>query len=246
MTQQVHFWVYIWKRIETLIQRDVCVCVSAQSFSPVWFFVTPWAVAYQVPISMEFSEQEYWSGLPFPPPGDLLDPKIEDASSMSPSLASRLFTTKPPGDTIIQGGTYTLMLTATLFKLAHSCTHFAYSNVMLKILQARFQQYDNGECPDVQARFRKGKQTRNQSAIIRWIIERAREFQKNSTSALFTMLKLWLCGSQQTAENSSRDEIPDHLTCLLRNLCAEPNMEQWLVPNWKRSTSRLYIVTLLI
>ena len=85
-----------------------------------------WAVAYQIPISMEFAKQECWSGLPFPPPGDLLDPKIEAASPMSPSLASRLFTTAPPGDTIIQGDTYTLMLTATLFKLAHSCTHFTW------------------------------------------------------------------------------------------------------------------------
>ena len=58
---------------------------------------------------------------------------------------------------------------------------------MLKILQARLQQYMNCELPDVQAGFRKGKETRDQIADISWIIEKAREFQKISTSALLTM-----------------------------------------------------------
>ena len=71
---------------------------------------------------------------------------------------------------------------------------------MLKILQARLQQYVNRELPDVQAGFRKGRGTRDQIANIRWIIEKAREFQKKSTSALLTMpkpLTLWIttnCG----------------------------------------------------
>ena len=65
---------------------------------------------------------------------------------------------------------------------------------MLKILQARFQQYANHELPDVQAGFRKGRGTRNQIANIHWIIEKAREFQKNFDF-------LWLCGSQQTVEH---------------------------------------------
>ena len=71
---------------------------------------------------------------------------------------------------------------------------------MLKILQARFQQYVNHELPDVQAGFRKGKGTRDQIANIRWIIEKAREFQKTSTSALLTRpkpLTVWItinCG----------------------------------------------------
>ena len=63
------------------------------------------------------------------------------------------------------------------------------SKVMLKILQARLQQYVNGELPDVQARFRKGRGTRDQIANICWIIKKAREFQKISTSALLTMPK---------------------------------------------------------
>ena len=61
---------------------------------------------------------------------------------------------------------------------------------MLKILQARLQQYVNCELPDIQAGFRKGRGTRDQIANIRWIIEKAREFQKTSTSALLTMPKL--------------------------------------------------------
>ena len=74
------------------------------------------------------------------------------------------------------------------------------SKVILKILQARFQQYVNHEFPDVQAGFTKGKEIRDQIAIICWIIKKAREFQKKSTSALLTMLKpltVWIttnCG----------------------------------------------------
>ena len=71
---------------------------------------------------------------------------------------------------------------------------------MLKILQARLQQYVNHELPDVQAGFRKGRGTRDQTANIRWIIEKAREFQKSSISALLTLPKpsiVWItinCG----------------------------------------------------
>ena len=77
------------------------------------------------------------------------------------------------------------------------------SKVIFKILQARLQQYVNRELPDVQAGFRKGRGTRDQIANIHWIIKKAREFQKNSYSALLIMPKP-LCGSQQTLENSSR------------------------------------------
>ena len=64
---------------------------------------------------------------------------------------------------------------------------------MLKILQARLQQYVNHELPDVQAGFRKGRDTRDPIANIHWIIEKAREFQKNITSVLLTTPKPWLC-----------------------------------------------------
>ena len=57
----------------------------------------PWTVACQTPLSMAFSRQEYWSGLPFPPPRDLPDPGIKPASLASPAVAGILFTTEPPG-----------------------------------------------------------------------------------------------------------------------------------------------------
>ena len=62
-------------------------------FSHVQLFETLWTIAHQVPLSMRFSRQEYWSGLPCPPPGDLSRPGIESQSLMSPALAGRFFTT---------------------------------------------------------------------------------------------------------------------------------------------------------
>ena len=79
------------------------------------------------------------------------------------------------------------------------------SKVMLKILQAWLQQYVNCELPDVQAGFRKGRGTRDQIANIRWIIEKAREFQKNIYFCFIDYAKAFDCGSQQTVENPSRD-----------------------------------------
>ena len=85
------------------------------------------------------------------------------------------------------------------------------SKVMLKILQARLQQYMNCELPDVQAEFRNGRGTRDQIANIHWIIENSREFQKNRKSRCLFIWLYWLCqslclcGSQQTVENSERD-----------------------------------------
>ena len=61
--------------------------------SHVQLFAAPWTVAHQAPLSMEFSKQEYWSGLPFPTPGDLPDPGIKPTSFASPALAGRFFTT---------------------------------------------------------------------------------------------------------------------------------------------------------
>ena len=68
-------------------------CVHGQSLGHVWIFVTPWTAALQFPLSMGFSWQLYWSGLPLPPLGDLPDPGTEPAS---PALAGRFFTTEPP------------------------------------------------------------------------------------------------------------------------------------------------------
>ena len=78
------------------------------------------------------------------------------------------------------------------------------SKVMLKILQARLQQYMNQELPDVHGGFRKGRGTRNQIANIHWILEKAREFQENIYFCFIHSAKdpLWQCGSQQIVENS--------------------------------------------
>ena len=89
---------------------------------------------------------------------------------------------------------------------------------MLKILQAKLQQYMSHELSDVQAGFRKGRGTRD-TANIHWIMEKAREFQKNIYFCFIDYAKAFDCGSQQTVENSSRDRKTSHLTCLLRNLC---------------------------
>jgi len=71
--------------------------MCAQSLSRVRLFATLWTVAGQAPLSVEFSRQENWRGLPFPTLGDLLDPGIEPVSLASPALASRFFTTAPSG-----------------------------------------------------------------------------------------------------------------------------------------------------
>ena len=71
--------------------------VCDQSLSRVQFYATPWTVAYQALLSMGFSREEYWSGLPFPTAGDLLELVMEPASLTSPVLAGGLFTTMPPG-----------------------------------------------------------------------------------------------------------------------------------------------------
>ena len=70
--------------------------LHAQSLIRVQLFATPWTVAFQAPLSMEFSRQEYWSGLPFPNPEDLPDPGIELTSPVSPASAGRFFNTGPP------------------------------------------------------------------------------------------------------------------------------------------------------
>ena len=68
----------------------------AHVLSCVQLFAIPWIVAHQAPLYMEFSKQEYWSGLPFPTPGDIPDPRIEPVYLASPALAGRFFTTIPP------------------------------------------------------------------------------------------------------------------------------------------------------
>ena len=93
------------------------------------------------------------------------------------------------------------------------------NKVRLKILQARLQQYVNHEFPDVQAGFRKGRGTRDQIANICWIIEKAREFQKNF--CFIDYAKAFDCVDHNKMWKILQDMgISDHLTCLLRNLYA--------------------------
>ena len=95
------------------------------------------------------------------------------------------------------------------------------SKVMLKILQARLQQYMNRELPDVQAGFREGRGTRDQIANICCIIDKAREFQKNIYFCFIDYAKAFDCVDHNKLWKILQEMgIPDHLTCLLRNLYA--------------------------
>ena len=92
---------------------------------------------------------------------------------------------------------------------------------MLKTVQARLQQYVNCELPDVQAGFRKGRETRDQIANICWIMEKAREFQKNIYFCFIAYAKAFDCVDHNQLWKILKEmRISDHLTCLLRNLYA--------------------------
>jgi len=95
------------------------------------------------------------------------------------------------------------------------------SKVMLKILQAKLQQYANHELRDVQAGFRKGRGTRDQIANIHWIIKKAKKFQKNIYFCFINYVKTFDCVDHNKLWKILKEMgIPDHLTCLLRNLYA--------------------------
>ena len=124
---------------------------------------------------------------------------------------------------------------------------------MLKILQVRLQQYVNHELPDVLVGFRKGRETRDQIANIRWIIEKTREFQKNIYFCSIDYTKIFDCMDYEKLWKILKEVgIPDPLTCLLRNVYSgqEATVRTGhgtrLVPNRESNTSRLYIVALLI
>ena len=120
-----------------------------------------------------------------------------------------------------------------MLRLPHNCTHLTRNKVMLKILQARLQQYVNCELPDGQAGFRKGKGTRDQIANICWIIKKQESSRKTSISALLTMPKpmtVWItinCGifwkrwAYQTTWSA-----PWETSMQVRKQQLEPDMEQ--------------------
>ena len=125
---------------------------------------------------------------------------------------------------------------------------------MLKILQARLQQYVNRELPDVQAGFRKSRGTRDQIANIHWIMEKAREFQKHIDFCFIDYAKNFNYMDHNKLWKVLKEmEIPDHLTCLLRNLYAGQESRVRTghgTTHWfqigKGVRARLYIVTLFI
>ena len=104
----------------------------------------------------------------------------------------------------------------------HTVALISHANkVRLKILQARIQQYVNCELPHVQTGFRKGRGTKDQIANIHWIIEKAREFQKNIYFCFIDYAKTFDCVDHNKLWKILKEMgIPDPLTCLLRNLCA--------------------------
>ena len=92
------------------------------------------------------------------------------------------------------------------------------NKAMLKILHARLQHYVNQELPDVQTGFRKGRGTRDQIANIPWVIEKTREFQKSIYLCFVNSAKAFACVDHDKLWKALEMGIPDHLTCLLRNL----------------------------
>ena len=124
---------------------------------------------------------------------------------------------------------------------------------MLKILQARLQQYVNHELPDVQPGFRKGRGTRDQIANIHWITEKARELEKNIYFCFIDYAKAFDCVDHNKLwKNSLKNgntrppDLPLEKSMQVKKQHLELDWNNRLVPNRKRSTSRLYIVTLLI
>ena len=123
---------------------------------------------------------------------------------------------------------------------------------MLKILWTRLQQYVNQELPDVQAGFRKGIETRDQITNSRWIIEKAREFQKNIYFCFTDYAKPFVYGSQQTGKFLNRWEYQTTLPafweiCIqVKKQQLEPDINNEMIQNWERSTSRLHVIILLI
>ena len=85
------------KTLPGLVFAPIHACVHVQLHNCVQPSVTLWAIAHQTPVSMGFPRQEYWSGLPFPSPSDLPDPRMEHTSPESPLVVHKFFTTMPPG-----------------------------------------------------------------------------------------------------------------------------------------------------
>ena len=142
-----------------------------------------------------------------PHPG-LLHPEPLQRATADPYLHRSVFTPVPKKGNAKKCSNY-----RTIALISHA------SKVVLKTLQARLQQYVNHEFPDVQGGFRKGRGTRDQIANLCWIIKKAREFQKNSYFCFIDYVKFFDCVDHNKLWKILKEMgIPDHLTCLLRNL----------------------------
>jgi len=191
---------------------------------------------------MGFSRQEYWSGVPLPSltnkasggdriPVELFQILRDAAVKVLHSICQQIWKTQQWPQNWRRSVFIPIPKKDNAKECSNCCTTALIlhaSKVMLKILQARLQQYVNRELPDVQAGFRKGRGTRDQIANICWIIEKAREFEKNicfidyaKASDCVDHNKLWKILQEMG--------IPDHLTCLLRNLYAgqEATVRTW-------------------
>ena len=137
-------------------------------------------------------------------------PKILENSAVATGLGKISFHSSPKKSNAKECSNY-----RTIALISHT------SNIMLKILQARLQQHVNHELPDVQAGFRKRRGTRDQIANICWIIKKARKFQKSICFCFIDYAKAFDCvGNKKLWKILQEMGIPDHLTCLLRNLYA--------------------------
>ena len=210
------------------------------SLSCVWIVVTPWTAARQAPLSKGILPAGIpeWVAISFSRGSS----QPRDPTQVS-CTAGRFFTTEPPGkpkhsylmvEIIIWDAIFTLFnfyqysLARSVFipipkkgntkECSNYCTIALISHtskIMLKILQARLQQYMNHELPDVQARFSKGRGTRDQIASIHWIIEKVREFQKN-IYCFIDYAKAFDCVDHNKLWKILKEMgVPDHLTCLL-------------------------------
>ena len=168
---------------------------------------------------MEFSWQVYWSGFPVTPPVDHILSELSTLTHPSwivPHSVAHSFTElhKPllHGKAVMHEHTKQCTDYQTVAGISHA------SKVMLKILQASLQHCVNRELPRIQAGFRKGRGTRDQVANICWIIEKAREFQKNIYLCFSDYTKAFDCVDHNKLYKTLKEMgIPDHLTCPLRN-----------------------------
>ena len=160
--------------------------------SGVWFFATPWTIACHALLSMEFSKQEYWSGLPFPTPGDLPDQGIEPTFFVSPALAGKFFTTVPPG------------------KPKHLLLLFSLS-VMSNSLWLHARQHSRLPCPSLTPRTCSDSCPLSQwchPTILSSDVRFSSCLQSFPASWSFLMSQLFVSGGQSTGVSASASVLP--------------------------------------